>query len=225
MKRFSKIFLLALSLIFILGIKGEALESIPPNIELEGNAEGIVFIPGNEPFLSHHNMVPGDRVSRKIIINNNYNSSYEIFLRAERVTNEEEFDLLKQINVEIDYEKSPIYRGKATGEDGLTENISLGVVNPKEKKELFALAELDGPSTGNEYKNKYGEVKWVFTAVNLNDGLKEPAPHKPAGGNGIDKGDITSPQTGDNGIILYCILAFGAFLLFSLNNRKKRRRV
>ena len=61
MKIFSKAFIVAFSLLSIITIKGDALEKAPPNVELEGNANGIVYIPGDEPFLLGEEMVPGDQ--------------------------------------------------------------------------------------------------------------------------------------------------------------------
>ena len=51
MKIFLKAFIVTVSLLSIITIQGDALEKAPPNVELEGNANGIVYIPGDEPFL------------------------------------------------------------------------------------------------------------------------------------------------------------------------------
>ncbi|MGU8488178.1 LPXTG cell wall anchor domain-containing protein, partial [Clostridium perfringens] len=110
-----------------------------------GNADGIVYIPGNEPFLEAKNMVPGDNLKRTLILSNKFNDTYEIFLRAERVTPKEEYDLLEKLNLKIDYNNNLLYSGNATGEPDLEGNISLGKINPGESKELVAEVSLDGP--------------------------------------------------------------------------------
>ena len=98
-------------------------EELPNNIVLEGASEGIIFIPGNEDFLVKENMLPGTKVSRRMQIVNNYTDAYELYMRAERVTKEEEFDLLKKINIKIFYKDTIIYDGPATGENGKNSDI------------------------------------------------------------------------------------------------------
>lgn len=227
MKRLAKVFLLSISLLLMMNTVGDAKELAPPNVELLGNANGIVFIPGDKPFLEFNNMLPGDKVKRKLIIENKFTDSYEIYLRAERVSPKEEFDLLEKLNMTVKYEDETIHHGDALGEQSLKENILIGTVNPNEKKELIAEVELDGESTGNEYKNKKGEVKWVFTAV------RKPAP--PGGSNGSNQGQAggsigsnssdvaTSPKTGDEGILKYLILLLMCIIGFKVINKKEGR--
>lgn len=227
MKRLAKVFLLSISLLLMMNTVGDAKELAPPNVELLGNANGIVFIPGDKPFLEFNNMLPGDKVKRKLIIENKFTDSYEIYLRAERLSPKEKFDLLEKLNMTVKYEDETIHHGDALGEQSLKENILIGTVNPNEKKELIAEVELDGESTGNEYKNKKGEVKWVFTAV------RKPAP--PGGSNGSNQGQVggsigsnssdvtTSPKTGDEGILKYLILLLMCIIGFKVINKKEGR--
>ncbi|MGL5353804.1 MAG: hypothetical protein ACRDA5_10855 [Clostridium sp.] len=179
----------------------------PLNVVLEGNSDGIVFIPGNEPFLYKEAMVPGDIVKRTMIIKNDYDKPYEIYMRAERVTGIEKYDLLNKLKLTITYEGIVIYNGPASGEvnllreDNLIKDISLGSVKPVETKTLYAEVTLDGDSVGNEYKNKVAQVDWIFTAIN--------------------RESSKVPDTGDDKLLPYIILASLsiAFLLFI--NRKK----
>ena len=145
---------------------------LPTNVILEGNAEGIVFIDGNDVFLEDPHMLPGDTVSRTLILDNKYTSEYEIYLRAEKVNPKEEFDLLEKLELVVEYEDKTMYKGPATGENeeedsqySMVENIYLGKLNPGEKKTLNAKALLPGETIGNEYKNKKAEVNWIFTAI------------------------------------------------------------
>ncbi len=229
MKRLAKVFLLSISLLLMMNTVGDAKELAPPNVELLGNANGIIFIPGDKPFLEFNNMLPGDKVKRKLIIENKFTDSYEIYLRAERLSPKEEFDLLEKLNMTIKYEGETIHHGDALGEQSLKENILIGTVNPNEKKELIAEVELDGESTGNEYKNKKGEVKWVFTAV------RKPVPLPSGGLNGSNQGQVggsigsnssdvaTSPKTGDEGILKYLILLLMCIIGFKVINKKEGR--
>lgn len=166
MKFKKRILLLSLGLIisFIISTNALARDKLATNVTLEGNANGIVYIPGEEPFLYFSDMIPGDSIERKMKINNKEEKAYKLYMRAERVSLKEEYDLLEKINLEISYNNEVIYNGTASGEEKLSDNIYLGIVNPGEEYELNALAILDGKSSDNNYKNKSGEVKWIFTA-------------------------------------------------------------
>lgn len=228
MKNIFKILIVSLSLLLITGTVGDAAELAPPNVELEGNADGIVYIPGDEPFLEFKGMVPGDRIKRRLVLSNKFTDSYEIFIRAERISEKEEYDLLEKLKMKIEYNNSTLHEGDATGAASIKENVSLGKINPGESKELVAEVELDGQSTGNEYKNKSGEVKWIFTAV------RTPGEDKPTGedtsnnnqSNNNPSGTNSSskpPKTGDNGILVYLIVIASCFIVFKVINRKGRK--
>ncbi|MGG5460607.1 LPXTG cell wall anchor domain-containing protein [Clostridium sp. B9] len=235
MKKVMKSFLFTMAFLLIICNQGGANVFAAPNVKLEGNADGIVFIPGDGPFLSSMNMLPGDKVERNIILKNRSDVPYKVFMRAERQTKEEKYDLLKKIDLSIDYEKSHVYDGPITGENGLTENICLGVVNPEETKVLEAIAQLDGKATGNEYKNKNGRVDWIFTAVKLNNGIDKKEANdentkeyskKVDKGYSIDNKDIKNeegiPYTGDNGVEEYvAILLISLIALLILNRNFK----
>ena len=141
---------------------------LPSNVELIGTAEGMVLIPGEERFLESLNMLPGDSVSRQLVIKNKYSSEYEIYVRAERVSTADEFDLLSKLQLNVDYDGRTIYEGSANGEKvegAMTSNISLGTLKPGEEKILNAKVVLPGELVGNDYKNKEAEVNWIFTAI------------------------------------------------------------
>lgn len=220
MKNFLKTIIMSLSLLIMIGTTGVATELAPPNVELEGNSEGIVYIPGDEPFLKFNNMLPGDKIKRSLIMNNKYSESYEIFLRAERINEKEEFDLLEKLNMNILYDNKLLHDGDATGAPSIEENTSLGIVNPGEKKELIAEVTLDGPSTSNEYKGKEGAVRWVFTAVRIEntDGDNTVKPTPPNNSN--NNTSTRPPQTGDNGILNYLLVIGALAILLVVINRK-----
>ena len=123
---FKKVFILLLFLVLSTTLYISAENNTPKNVRLEGNSEGIVFIPQDEPFLLKEGMVPGDSVSGNIIIDNKYDVEYEIFMRAERVSKQEEYDLLNKLELIVYYKDDVIYNGPTSGEDGLSKNISLG---------------------------------------------------------------------------------------------------
>lgn len=192
MKGFIKTVLITLSLLLIISIKGEASTLTPPNVQLLGNADGLVHISNTEDmFLYRYNMLPGDSVERTLEIKNQYEDSYELFLRAERVSEKEEYDLLDKLDLKITFDDKVIYVGPTSGEYKLTDNISLGTFKPGEEATLFAKVELDGPSTGNEYKNKFAQVNWIFTAVRK-DSNDNTSTDKPSNSN---KPSTNKPST------------------------------
>ena len=167
MKNILKAFVLTLSIILLTGIKGEAVEVLPPNVKLVGDANGIVFVNGDEPFLCKYNMLPGDSVKRTMTLKNVHKDSYDIYIRAERVTKSKQYDLLKKINLVVKYDGNIIYNGPIASKNGLSNEIFLGKVKPGEEKKLEAEAVFDGKTIGNEYKNKYAEVEWIFTGIKI----------------------------------------------------------
>lgn len=204
MKIFSKAFLVAVSLLSIITIKGDALEKAPPNVELEGNANGIVYIPGDEPFLLGEEMVPGDKITRTLEIKNKYDKPYKLYLKSERVTPKETYDLLDVINLKITYKDKVIYEGPVSGEDGMGENIDLGTYKPGDEENLIATVEFDSSISKADanYWNKEAQVDWIFTAQATEDfsqTITPPSENKPSE-------DINSPQTGDTNILPYVIL-------------------
>lgn len=195
MKGFIKTVLITLSLLLIISIKGEASTLTPPNVQLLGNADGLVHISNTEDmFLYRYNMLPGDSVERTLEIKNQYEDSYELFLRAERVSEKEEYDLLDKLDLKITFDDKVIYVGPTSGEYKITDNISLGTFKPGEEATLFAKVELDGPSTGNEYKNKFAQVNWIFTAVRK-DSNDNTSTDKPSNSNkpSTNKPSINKP--------------------------------
>ena len=139
MKNIFKILVLSLSLLLMTGTVGDATELAPPNVELEGNADGIVYIPGDEPFLEFKGMVPGDKIKRRLVLSNKFTDSYEIFIRAERISEKEEYDLLEKLKMKIEYDNRYFaMKEMTTGEESIKENVSLGKINPGESKELVA---------------------------------------------------------------------------------------
>ena len=70
-----------------------SMTTLPSNVQLVSDSEGLISIPEDEPFLIKMGMLPGDSVERTMTIQNNYEYAYDLYLRAERVSEKEEFDL------------------------------------------------------------------------------------------------------------------------------------
>lgn len=139
------------------------------NITIEGNASGLVTIPDEEWFLKKDNMLPGDSAKGTIKLDNKYDYSYEVFLRAEDTEKKSDSELVNQLLLNINLDGSKIYSGSLHGEDKMVKEISLGVIKPGESKVLDASVILDGNATGNVFKNKYASIEWIFTAVRVEE--------------------------------------------------------
>lgn len=213
MNSFFKKFIVTISLILIITINIEADTITPPNVQLLGKANGLVYIPEDDLFLYYPNILPGNSIKRTLEIKNHYDYPYELKLRAERVSPKEEYDLLDKLELTIIYKDKVIYKGKISGEY----DISLGIFKPGQEETLLAKVELDGPSTGNKYKNKYVQVNWIFTAVrsDFDQDIDKVEPDIPI---------IDSPKTGDESIYMYIILATLSILFMVKIDSKNRSR-
>lgn len=179
-------------------LKVVATNDIPKNVELVGGADGLVYTSDDKYFLSAVGMFPGDKVSRPLVIENRYNSSYELFMKAERIIPKDDYDLLEKLNLRIKYNDETLYYGPIIKENGETVELNLGLYKPDDKKIMTAEVELDGSLTGNDYRNRQIEVNWVFTANHRDE-----------------SGGSNASKTEDNKkILLYCLLAGGS--LFSI---------
>ncbi|MCU9807054.1 LPXTG cell wall anchor domain-containing protein [Paraclostridium sp. AKS46] len=239
MKNFIRKILVVTSLLSIITtIKVDADTLAPPNVELLGNANELVYIPDDDLFLQHPNMIPGDYIRRTLEIKNKHKYPYELFLRAERVSPKEEYDLLDKLDLKISYKDEVIYNEAVNGEDKLTKGISLGVFNPGQEENLIAEVKLDGASTGNEYKNKSAQIDWIFTAVRSEDESHDNDKETLDKSDKVDNKDKTdqypndlesdeddmwneSPKTGEDGIFIYVILGITSILLLLISRKNK----
>lgn len=239
MKNFIRKILVVTSLLSIITtIKVDADTLDPPNVELLGNANELVYIPDDDLFLQHPNMIPGDYIRRTLEIKNKHKYPYELFLRAERVSPKEEYDLLDKLDLKISYKDEVIYNEAVNGEDKLTKGISLGVFNPGQEENLIAEVKLDGASTGNEYKNKSAQIDWIFTAVRSEDESHDNDKETLDKSDKVDNKDKTdqspndlesdeddmwseSPKTGEDGIFIYVILGITSILLLLISRKNK----
>lgn len=222
MRGFFKKFLLVVSLLSITNIQVGADTLFPPNVELLGDASGLVHIPSDDLFLYYPDMIPGDSIKQTLEIKNKYEHPYKLFMRAKRVSPVEEYDLLEKLDLKIIYKGETIYEGPTSGEDKLVGDISLGTFEPGDEEEFIAEVKLDGPSTGNEYKNKYAQVDWIFTAVRDEDAPTNTTPTTSNKKPTSNRNNLVS--TGDNNqVLLYSILAGASFilLLVSIKSRTK----
>lgn len=147
--------------------------AVPPalaaeNVKLVGDSSGLVLVPEGGKLFDLGRLNPGDKISCTLEICNNYSEPFALYMRAERIGEKSDPDLLEQLKLTIRYRGEIIYQGPASGKGGdigdMTSNISLGTFDPWECRDLIATIELPGPETGNEFQGVTSEVKWIFTA-------------------------------------------------------------
>ncbi|NLG87586.1 MAG: hypothetical protein GX489_10300 [Firmicutes bacterium] len=131
------------------------------DLELVGEAAGLVLVPPDKKLLDLGNMNPGDTRQSTLKIRNDYSRWYDLWLRAEDPTAQKP-SLLEQLELTVTLRGEKLYQGPVAGFAGDT--ISLGRFRPGESGELVATVHLPGPETGNEFQGKSASVKWVFTA-------------------------------------------------------------
>lgn len=222
MKRYLKCIVMTLSLLLVVNVQGVLAQTLPSNVHLIGNEDGILIsLPGEETnFLYKEGMLPGDSIDREMFIENKYEQPYTLYMRAERVTpKEEKYDLLTKLQLKITYKDKVIYEGPVSGEDGLVKDIELGTFQPGDEAKLHAVVTLDGPSTGHEYMNKEGAVDWIFTATSEAP-YPEPDPEEPVE---PDKKPNDAPKTGDNSVVSYAAVALGSLMLLVVVAKKNRK--
>ena len=145
-------------------------------------------------------------------------------MSAKRITNEEEYDLLKVIDLEVSFGDEVIYKGPIINEKSEEkENSCLGVFDPNSSKTFKAVATLrDG--IGDEYKDKYARVDWLFIAEG-DDGNSITSSNQINLGNNIKNNNKTNlPRTGEIIRRIYFAVGFiaiGILLLSSKNDKKK----
>lgn len=146
------------------------------NLELLGNNKGLNVSPENTNLFDISNMNPGQTVSSKITIKNDYAQAFELFLKAERIGEEPlqgEPDLYKQIQLEVTFRGKVIFNGAMIDFANSGNSISLGTFSQGEVQEIVANAYLPGAETGNEFQGKNLKTKWTFIATSTEPASSE----------------------------------------------------
>ena len=223
MKRYLKV--LIISFLFLCFGSVDALASNNGIITIDMNKNNI-NVSEKKIFLQDLDMNPGDSVENTLVIENNYNFTYNLYMSVKRITAEEEYDLFKVIDLEITFGNEVIYKGPII-KNHSEEKILLGVFQPEASKKLKAVATLRR-DIGNEYKNKYVEVDWIFTAEG-DDGKNISSNNSTNLGNntGSSNNHTNLPHTGEVVRGIYFALGFiaiGTLLLSSKKDKKKLKK-
>lgn len=168
MKRFlSKAFILIGIYSMMLGVFNNLSHSISyaNDLELIGTELGLEVIPSDTKLFDLNRLSPGDTEEAKLTIQNNYIASFQLYMRAERISHIPlvgDPDLFNQLDLTVELRGDVIYSGKM--KDFATTNIYLGEFAPGDIEDLVAIIHLPGPETGNEFQGKSLEFRWIFTA-------------------------------------------------------------
>ena len=94
---------------------------------------------------------------------NKYDKTYKLYLKGERVTPKETYDLLDVINLKITHKDEVIYEGAVSGEDGMIEHIDLGTYNPGDEHIYLGTYTNKGSKGIKAFGNRYvtGNSVWI----------------------------------------------------------------
>lgn len=208
--------MLSLALIFIIAVKPVYAD----DLELVGKDAGLEVVPKDKNLFQVMNLSPGDCLSSKLTIKNNYENTFELFMKAERQNEEPsegEPDLYKQLLMTVNLRGKEIFNGSMI-DFAKGNGISLGKFEPGDIVDMAVNVSLSGKDTGNEFQGKKLDTKWIFTAVSETTEIPdEPVP----GGGSLPKTgfDINSNLYTALGLLLICAGAVG---LYIFSGRRKR---
>ena len=183
-------------------------QAVTADLELVGEAAGLVLIPPKGKLFDLKNMSPGDTRTATITIRNSHTTRYDLWMQAEERATVNP-GLLEIMEFTAAYRGKVLYRGPA---DGLVSGmIHLGRFRPGESGELEMTVHLPGPETDNRYQGKSAGVRWIFTARAGDDPVVEP----------VKRGDL--PRTGGAGPTCLCLLPGGLILTAGIFTVRKRK--
>lgn len=180
------------------------------DLELVGEAAGLVLIPPKGKLFELKNMEPGDSRTATLAIKNSHHTWYDLWMEAEETVTGGA-GLLEAMELSVACRGRELHRGPAGAL--LSKKIWLGRFYPGEKGELEVTVHLPGPETGNAYQGKSAGIKWIFSACTGGG----PPPARTAAPQEL-------PQTGGPGAApLYLLLGAPVLLAGLLMVRKSRR--
>lgn len=198
------------------------------SVEFKGQADKFVFFPGDPTgsnlFDNFSGVMPGDSISQPVKITNKSNATVKIYIKAvahnddnklseyvanhpEDVVSMEKF--LSKLSMTVKQGDKTLFEAAPNKLGGLQENVLLGTFAPGSGTTLDVT--LNVPITlGNKYANRAGEVDWVFTAEEVEQGGGGDGPFNPGDRDDdgddediddpdVPKGDADVPGDGDNG--------------------------
>lgn len=184
------------------------------NVTYDGRSRSFIFGPGSifsptDLFPNFKNVMPGDTLTERIVINNStfYGVKINLYMRslgAQQNTN----DFLSQLDLNVDLvNKTNMFKAPADQTAQLTDWTFLGTIYSGGKVELDVTLKVPH-DLDNKYQHDIGYIDWQF--------MVEELPVSP-----------DDPRTGDDSnVLLYAAfagasLAVAFVLLFVVKRRKK----
>ena len=187
---FSLLLMLALTLSLTAGAFAD-----DETVTYKGGTKTFTFGPDANLFNNFEDAMPGDTLTQKVVISVTPAANAQqtkIYLRAEAVktnlpdgeTAETMADFLSQLQMTVKQGTKTLYESTPDKPAGLTNNVLLGTFTGTGKQTATLTIELTVPTTlDNEYANRTGLVKWVFTAEQIDK----------AGGGGVNPNPDPNP--------------------------------
>ncbi|MBQ8305589.1 MAG: hypothetical protein IJX90_05150 [Blautia sp.] len=158
------------------------------SVKLQGDAPKLVVMP--EDFFSNFGrLMPGDSMTDRVLLHNTTKRKAELFFSAGyQDQTPEQVELLKALELTIEYKGKELYKGPLTGDD-LNREISLGRYKAGEKGELVYTVRMP-EELENAFALRDADVIWNFRVEQ-----KEPSGgYSPGGGTSYGRDPV---KTGD----------------------------
>ncbi len=175
---------------------------------LIGDENGIHVQADGTFLIAAYDMEPGDAIYKTLTIQNTENSTFDLTMTAQPLTQTGPIELLNSINCRLTLNGQEIYNGRLYGDDGvnmITNALALGTYGPGDIKVMHIELNLDETIPTELLKEKsVAEIRWNFYA--------------------IKKADATPPFTGileeNNMLALSLFLLVGSALLLALKSKR-----
>lgn len=135
----------------------------PFSVVFEGGSSGIVKV-GDDFFSNWASLMPGDTVSDKVTIGNNYSRGVSIYFHNETLADDA---LAKAVQLTIRSGDKILYEGSLSG--AMEKKVSLGYFSKGETGEITYTLSVPAELT-NKYALANTKTKWVFECYYSNGG-------------------------------------------------------
>lgn len=175
-------------------VKTEAAETtnIPKGF-LIGDNRGISISKNGSYFFDLENLLPGDTITRNLVIQNNRDDDYELKLEIEPKSTKGPVDLIEKMDMTFTSGEQLIYRGNLVRSESARKEaktvIDFGLIKAGSKRDIAIELHVktDIPWEAFNAGESEAVVTWVFKA------MREPISTKPGG---------KLPQTGEQSVPL-----------------------